>query len=181
MNNIFGLSFILLWQVWWSKRDFICTMCCYLWTYFEIWDHWQYFLSSLVLTAVQQERQIQMCSTELTVYGLGCEQKSKFRADADALSPSWYSPMAMVGCSLVLPRDNCPPGPDPWAITDPPPRYQDQARANLSNLLGTCSTFFSFSPQSHRHQNNQNPGTQYTIQTMLGVAFPGLIFLSHLQ
>ena len=62
------------------KRDFMCTQCCYLWTYYEICVHRQYFSSSLVLTAVQQERQILMWSTELAVYGPGCEQKSKFRA-----------------------------------------------------------------------------------------------------
>ena len=43
----------------------------------------QYFSSSLVLAAVQQERQIQKWSNELAVYCLGLNQgvnKNKFRA-----------------------------------------------------------------------------------------------------
>ena len=61
------------------------------------------------------------------------------------------------------------PGPDIKIRHGP----TSQARAELNFL-------FLFPPQSHRHQNNQNPGTQYTMQTILGVAYPVVIFVSHL-
>ena len=60
------------------KQDSMCTKCCHLRTYFEISVQRQYFLSSLVLTALQQEWLIQKWSTELAVYCLGQNQKQVF-------------------------------------------------------------------------------------------------------
>ena len=80
MNDISGFSYKFIVAGLKVKKDFMCTKCCYLWTYLKIWAQMHYFSSSLVLAAVQQERQIQMWSTELAVYGSGCEQKSKFLA-----------------------------------------------------------------------------------------------------
>ena len=88
------------------------------------------------------------------------------------------SPLRVMSCSLAR-------GPDLWDQISRL-RYQDQARANLSNLLGTCrvgnTTFFSFFLVNLiTIRIIRIPGTQYRIQTMLGVAFPGVIFISHLH
>ena len=74
MNDISGFSYKFIVAGLKVKKDFMCTKCCYLWTYLKIWAQMHYFSSSLVLAAVQQERQIQKWSNELAVYCLGLNQ-----------------------------------------------------------------------------------------------------------